>query len=234
MQRIYCNFIYFLFFIGSENLVVFVCRVVIFYAASLPLLLPSRKRSRLYRLQHLSTFSKFIYLFICCCVYHLIRSSNGWVPAAVRWWAGPCKYRMGSRWRGRRAEGVVYIYWHPPVANDWKQRNIFQAAGETLEPHYGRQHPALHLWKHYCFLFCFCLLFFHVTPQSGLVGVWGFSFYFLTTFNLRQIMEVLMLLLEKRKETPASYLLGLMLLICLFILSSRLYVISPGSPIEQC
>lgn len=43
-----------------------------------------------------------------------------------------------------------------------------------------------------------------------------------------------MLLLEKRKETPASYLLGLMLLICLFILSPRLYVISPGSPIEQC
>lgn len=32
------------------------------------------------------------------------------------------------------------------------------------------------------------------------------------------------------KEAFASYLLGLMLLICLFILSLRLHVISPGSP----
>lgn len=44
-------------------------------------------------------------------------------------------------------------------------------------------------------------------------------------------MEVLTVLLEK---TPTLYLLGLMLLICLFILSPRLDVISPGSPVEQC
>lgn len=44
-------------------------------------------------------------------------------------------------------------------------------------------------------------------------------------------MEVLTVLLEK---APMLYLLGLMLLICLFILSPRLYVISPGSPVEQC
>lgn len=162
-------------------------------------------------------------------MHHLIRSSNGLVPAAVRWWAGPCKYRMGSRWRRRRAEGVVYIYWHPPVANDWKQSNIFQAAGEAAT-----------LWtttsgsSSIKTLLFFLLVLFHMTSHSGLVGFWGFSFYFLTTFNLRRIMEVLMLLLEKRKETRALYLLGLMLLICLFILSPRLYVISPGSPIEQC
>lgn len=134
---------------------------------------------------------------------------------------------------GWGVEGVVYIYWHPPVANDLKRSNIFQAAGKTatLWTTTSSSSPMTTLFN---YLFC---LFLPCVPTAWMGGVQGslFLFFFLlTTFNLRWIMEALMLLLEKRKEALASYLLGLMLLICLFILSPRLYVISPGSPIEQC
>lgn len=124
-------------------------------------------------------------------------------------------------------EGVVCIYWHPLVANDRKQSNIF--TGSWKKSHVMNDNIQLVSDDNtfYCFAFSFPRV-----PTAWMGGVREslFLFFFLlTTFNLRRIMEVLMLLLEKRKEALASYLLGLMLLICLFILS-RVSMWFPQAP----
>lgn len=83
--------------------------------------------------------------------------------------------------------------------HQWRTTGSNVTFSRLLEKHYGRQRPARHRWKLQFFFFLFFASSFLCDPTQWIGRVWGFSFYFLT-FHLSRIMEVLMLLLEKKKR----------------------------------